>query len=80
MFPWIYQEWLAPYHPRELTTPENTLKGDAAEKREGETKTLNRGRVGSRGGCLKKKEELEPPNETWSVILGFKPQIEEQSH
>ena len=61
-------------------TVENTLKGDGAQKREEETKTLKRGLAWSRGGCLKKKEGLEPPNEIWSINLGLKPQIEEQSH
>ena len=37
-------------------TVENTLKGDGAQKREGETKTLKRGLAWSRGGCLKKRK------------------------
>ena len=46
----------------------NCLKylGGGTEKTGGETKILKRGwQVGSKGGCLKKVGEVEPPYELW---------------
>ena len=43
----------------------NTLKEGGTEKRGGEAKILkNNGKAGSKDGCLKKRESLEPPYET----------------
>ena len=48
-------------------TVKNTLKGSGAENRGGETKIFKRrGQAGSRDGCLKKGECLEPPYELWA--------------